>query len=217
MTNSSRNKFFLCFRPVVMLDSAVESDGSPPTASHNHEIHNPHNSLPPKRKLSRVIKAMVVETILNRRARRKNRSRRDSSESDRSYSTTYTEETSSTGDDSSIWSQTSVDITSIQEINSESRFSLSSSDSKFLSKSKSCPSEAKARKRSRRDQRNKLDCSGIYMFLLSLILTVFWGKILGILLTSICLYSYSVLKKRSLRQKTVRKDGKNRNQKGRLQ
>ncbi|KAK4255416.1 hypothetical protein QN277_008419 [Acacia crassicarpa] len=204
MTNSNsskNNKFFLCFRPVVdldaMLDSPVLSHRSSATASHHDEIHNPHNSLPPKRKLSRVLKAMVLETLLNRRARRKNRSRRDSYESDSSYSTTYTEETSSTGDERSICSQTSVDISSIQEINPEARFS--SSESKFLSKSNSCPLETKPRKRNRRDplekKPNNLDCSGIYMLLLILILTVFCGKILGIMLTSICIYSYSVFKK----------------------
>ncbi|XP_054794066.1 uncharacterized protein LOC129299622 [Prosopis cineraria] len=216
MTNSSKNKFFLCFRPVVdldvMLDSPVPSHPSPAcrfssdSAPHKDEIHNPHSSLPPKRKLSRLIKAMVFETILSRRSHRKNRSRRDSFESEGSYSTTCTEETSSTGDDRSILSQASLEISSIQDINPDSWFS---SDSKFLRKSESCPSEAKPRKRSRRDplekKRTKLNCSGIFTLLLSLMLTVFWGKILGIMLTSVWLYSYSVLRARYLRQKTERK------------
>ncbi|KAF7805854.1 uncharacterized protein G2W53_038015 [Senna tora] len=179
MKNVSKNKLFLCFRPVhVMLDSTV---------AHNKISHN---SMPPKRRFSRLIKAMLFETILNRRSRRNNRYRRDSCGSDSSYSTsTSTEETSSTCDDKSIWTQTSLSL-DIQEIIPQSHFSSSQQSKSYPKHTNTSPPHPL----------KKMDYSAIYFFLLILTLTVLWGKILGIIFTSICLYSYSIWNARN--QKT---------------
>lgn len=152
--------------------------------------------------------------LQNRRGRRKNGYRQDSCGSSRSYST-YTE-TSSTGDDNSICSQLSMESDNSQEINTET----CSPESKYLIKSESYPPEEKQRKRSRRDplekkKRKTLECYGIYLVLLSLTLTVFWGKILGIVLTSVWLYSYPIMKARYLMLKTESKVYRNRSHKGR--
>lgn len=163
----------------------------------------------------------------NRRDRRKNRYRQGSCGSSSGYST-YTEETSSTCDDKSICSQISVDTSHniVQEINPEES-QVSTQESKYLTKSKSCPVEMKHKKTSqkKKKQRNKLDFSGIYVFLLGLTLTVFLGKILGVILTSVSLYSFSLWNSRNRKAKEVLKitntesriyNHRHRDQKGRL-
>ncbi|KAI4322601.1 hypothetical protein L6164_022278 [Bauhinia variegata] len=218
MRNVSKNKILLCFRPVVdidvMLDSkpAVDLPRSRRFAGFHLEekdstkvsetksmvldkgsLKFSENSIAnssPKRTLSRVIKAVVFEKIMNRRASQKDGYFRDSFGSKRSYSTNT--ETSSTGDEKSILSQASMD-TNMQETktclpsSSSSSFGSGSSclsqetESGNISKWKESSYQALIKK-----QKN-WDCTGIHLLVISLIITVLWGKIFGIILTSIWL------------------------------
>ncbi|KAK7257491.1 hypothetical protein RIF29_31510 [Crotalaria pallida] len=193
MRNVSRSKFLVCFRPVVDIDDMLESRV---VNKHEKKKSSDTKSLffkqvpskiseswimqePPKRTLSRVIKAVVFQTMLKRRTRHKNRPSHDSFESKHSY-------------------------------DSEDSQSLSSSSpSHSLASSCSSPSESKSPTKhySTKEKQNESDyeglvnkqknfeCNGIYLILLSLAFTVFFGKLFGIMLTSMLLYLFSLWNK----------------------
>ncbi|KAI4334046.1 hypothetical protein L6164_018784 [Bauhinia variegata] len=193
MRSISKNKALLCFRPVVDIDVMLEPKSAadrPPSRRFScfpveekngmkvsetktifldkgsiqklseNSIANP----PPKRTLSRVIKAVIFEMILNRRANQKNRYLGNSYGTKRSYSTNT--ETSSTGS------------TCLSEATESRNLPKSyATGAKRTESSYQAPIE----------KQKNWDCTGIYLLVISLAVTILWGKILGIIITSIWL------------------------------
>ncbi|XP_061356777.1 uncharacterized protein LOC133301169 [Gastrolobium bilobum] len=211
MRSFSKNKFLFCFRPVVDIDTMLESKVATHTStnrgfpcipvSDKHEMMkiSPSKSVfshrlspkfsyssimqhPPKRTICRVIKAVVFDTILNRRTRHKSRHSNDSFGSKHSYSS-YTE--------------TKTPQSPLST--SSSHGSSSSSSSSQVSQSKNVSMYYSTREKQRdgnrggsQEKQKQFECYGIYLVLISLLFTVFWGKLFGIVLTSILLYFFSV-------------------------
>ncbi|XP_027348212.1 uncharacterized protein LOC113859704 [Abrus precatorius] len=184
MRNFSKNKFLLCFRPVVHIDAMLQTKVATHRstscrfscipASHKNDIVKSSDSksvyfhhVSPKRTISRAIKAVFFETILNRRTRHKNRYTHDSFGSSKHgyYAETKTPSSSPSSCPQPQSSSQSKNVSSTNEKNRESPV----------------------------EKQNKLECYGIYLILISLVFTVFWGKLFGIILTSSWLYVFSVL------------------------
>ncbi|KAK7312758.1 hypothetical protein VNO77_36861 [Canavalia gladiata] len=187
MRNFSKSKFLLCFRPVVHIDAMLESKVAAHRshscrfscipASDNHDmVKNSEtksiyfHQVSPKRTISRVIKAVFFETILNRRTRHKNGYRHGSYGSEQRY-LKYTENKSP---------QSPMSTSSSNGSASPSSCSQWKNMSKYYSNEK--------QKQVVEEKQKKLEWYGIYLILISLALTVFWGKVFGIILTSIWLY-----------------------------
>ncbi|XP_061362346.1 uncharacterized protein LOC133306085 [Gastrolobium bilobum] len=208
MKNASKNKFLNCFRPVVDIDAMLESravvdhSDSRKTMFSDQECQkitqNWVEPQRPKRTLAKVIKVVVFETLLNTRARNKNRYSQSCFGSKRDYSA-YAE-SSSTGSEKSMSSLASGN-TKIQEIKAPELSFSSSSSSTPVSESKNISKCA-----STKDQLEKQKkCLGIYLVLVSLVVTVLWGKIHGIILTSMSLCLFSLWITCCCRQKEVDK------------
>ncbi|KAF5746016.1 hypothetical protein HS088_TW06G00181 [Tripterygium wilfordii] len=191
MKDVSKNKFLPCFRPVVVdhVDLVLESKGAVEKDSmiksstlEGKKSENPMTVRPPKRKLSRAIKAVVFEMILAKRARDRRVSRENLRQSKQVSSSTNI--TVSDNDDAS---KNRV-FDSPREIKSNSgsssSWSFDSSSSLSISKSELKIDVSKDRKSSYSITLN----SGIYLLLLSLTLTILWGKLCAILFTTIWLY-----------------------------
>ncbi|KAK7263587.1 hypothetical protein RJT34_31179 [Clitoria ternatea] len=192
MRNFSKNKFLLCFRPVAHIDAMLESKvathratscGFPCiTVSDKHDIIKSFHHVSPKRTISRMIKAVFSETILNRRARSKNRFSHDSLGSKQScskYIETKTPESSTLSTSSSLGSTSSSSISSSQYENASNYYSTKE---KRKEGNRGGPPE----------KQKRFEFYGIYLVLISLMFTVFWGKLFGIILTSTLLYLFSV-------------------------
>ncbi|TKY66917.1 hypothetical protein E2542_SST09808 [Spatholobus suberectus] len=137
----------------------------------------------PKRTISRVVKAVFFETILNRRDHHKNRYIQDSFGYKPKY-LTYAE---------------TKTLRSPLSTSSSHGSASSSSSSHAPSQSKNV-SNYHSTKEKRKDgglggpleKQKKFECYGIYLVLISLVFTVFWGKLFGIILTSTWLYFFAV-------------------------
>ena len=132
---------------------------------------------------------MNIFTLQNKRAQYKNRFSQDCFGSKRSYSE-YSE-SSTTGLKKSMLRLESVDKTNELSLPSSSSSSLAPK-SKGLSKYDS-----------NKEQLEK--CCGIFLVLISLAVTGYWGRLRGIILTSIWLCFYSLLVASFRRQKEVAK------------
>ncbi|CAL0333896.1 unnamed protein product [Lupinus luteus] len=186
MRNVSRSKFLLCFRPVVDIDDVLKSK-----EANKHEIkkssdtkseffHQKSTKIseswimqhPPKRTLSRVIKAVVFQTMLKTKTRSKNRYPRDSF-----------------GSEHSCVSEDSQSV-----LSSPSSSSSIPSESKSLTKHYSTKEKQKeSNHEGLVKKQKKFECNGIYLILISLTFTVFCGKLFGIILTLMWLYLFSLL------------------------
>lgn len=196
MRSFSKNKFLLCFRPVVDIDCMIKSEVAPtcrfpriPTSENHNAMKNsetksvyfPHVSQ--KRRISRVIKAVFYETILNRRDHHKNRYIHDS------FGPKYL----TYGETKTLQSPLSTSSSS-HGLASPSSSSRTSSQPKNVS---SYYSTKEKRKEGGHgggplEKQTKFECFGIYLILISLAFTVFWGKLFGIILTSTLLYFFAV-------------------------
>ncbi|OIW08405.1 hypothetical protein TanjilG_03081 [Lupinus angustifolius] len=187
MRNISRNKFLLCFRPVVDIDDMLESE-----VANKHDVKKSSNTRseffdqvptkiseswimqhPPKRTISRVIKTLVFPTMLKTKTRRKNRYPNDSFGSRHSYD-----------------SEDSQSVLSSSSSSSSASSCSSPTESKSLTKYSSTKEK---QKESNYGKKHEFECSGIYLILISLAFTVFLGKIFGIMLTLMLLYLFSLL------------------------
>lgn len=189
MRSFSKNKFLLCFRPIdAMLESEVASHRSStcrfsrtPTSDKHQAMKNSETKslyfhhASPKRTISRVVKALFFETLLNRRGHHKNRYIHDCFGYKRkylNYAETKALESSSPCSSSHASSQ-----------------SKNVSDYKWMSKEKKREGGVGG---SLEKQQKKLEWYGIYLVLMSLVFTVLWGKLFAIILTSMWLYFSSV-------------------------
>ncbi|KAK2433458.1 hypothetical protein QL285_018723 [Trifolium repens] len=174
MKSFSKNKLSLCFRPVVDIDAMLESK----VAAHCSESWFMQH--PKKRSVSKFIKVLILETLLNRRARHQNRYGLDCFGGSTNNTSTRKKESKS--------SKSSLSTLSTQS---------SSSSSSKESQSKNMSTEGKQEKESiigsiLLEKQKKFEFYATCLVLISLIFTVFWGKIFGIILTSMCLYFFSL-------------------------
>ncbi|KAL2328299.1 hypothetical protein Fmac_021726 [Flemingia macrophylla] len=194
MRSFSKNKFLLCFRPIdAMLESEVSSHRSStcriPTSEKHDQVMKMKNSqtksvyfhhASPKRTISRVVKAVFFETLLNRKGHHKNRYIHDSF---KAKYLTYPE-------------RKALQCSSSHRSSQPKKFS----DYNSIIKGKKeggvgVPLENK--------QQKKLQWHAIYLLLISLVFTVVWGKFFGIILTSIWLYFSSMWDSSSRGQKRL--------------
>ncbi|KAL5056473.1 hypothetical protein RYX36_037155 [Vicia faba] len=165
MTRSfSKNKFSHCFRPVVDIDGLLESK----LAAHRSE--NKPQKHPKKRTVLKVIKAAVLETILSTRALHKYPYGLACFGGFKNNFSTHKKETKA--------SQSSLST-------------VSSNSSSFSSPKVILQSENMTTKGSTLlEKQKKFEFCAMCLVVISLIFTVFWGKLFGIILTSICLYFF---------------------------
>ncbi|KAJ7981374.1 putative Transmembrane protein [Quillaja saponaria] len=218
MKNVSKNKCsLLCFRPVVDMDAMLESRGVVVRnrrlrylgVEENDGIKNSeildngcnkkyqdlgiHQNQPPKRTLSRLLKAVVFGTILNKRVRDKEHYCQDSYGSKRSSYSTNTQRSSRETNIEEI--KPGLPLSSSSSFRSTSSLNFSSSALEPNRSSRSISDKEKQNEDNHQDpdvkQRNKdRGVSGMYLLLISLAITVLLGKIFGIFFTSIWMYFF---------------------------
>ncbi|XP_015953430.1 uncharacterized protein LOC107477867 [Arachis duranensis] len=171
MRNLSKlNKMFLCFRPVLDIDDMVDKDGS--IKPENKTLLFPKGSSkfsqglrimqqPPKKTIIRVF-----QTILNRRAsQKKNR---------------YNRITDSFG---------ALETKSFLKSPLSTRPSTPKATTSSSSlESKNLQTKQEQKRTTQVKKQTKFESYGIYLILMSLLFTVIWGKLVGIILTSMWLY-----------------------------
>ncbi|XP_009341460.1 uncharacterized protein LOC103933492 [Pyrus x bretschneideri] len=158
----------------------------------------------PSRTFSKAVKAVVFETILAKKARDRKVCRQDSFGSKRCFSL-RSEASLNLGGDESV--KKFEETKPISEMSLHSRSSSSSSsalsssssvsESKRLSKTFSDPTKQSLRNPQNpaaKPKNTEVVCSGFnsgtYFLLISLAVTVFWGKAIAILVSSIWLYFF---------------------------
>lgn len=219
MKNASRSKFLLCFRPVVDMEIDVEGvvvDRST-RRTRSKSIENPKveeleedvNVKPPltktmsldrecsmitsqsskrprsrhNRTFSRAIRAVGFETILAKKVREGKTFPQDSFGSKRTYSMNR-EKSLSLGTDELM--------TTPSETNGSQQVKVNSSSNPNSTKQSMKNQEGSAVTKSKKNEMGSCDFnSGMYLLLLSLGITVFWGRVFAILFTSIWLYFFS--------------------------
>ncbi|XP_045832169.1 uncharacterized protein LOC123923524 [Trifolium pratense] len=185
MKSFSKNKFFHCFRPVVDIDAMLESK----VAAHCSESWFMQH--PKKQTVSKLIKAVILETILNKRARHQNRYSLDCFGGSKKNCSTHKKESKA--------SQSSLSTLSTQS---------SSFSSPKVSQLKNMSTKEKHEKESSSgstllEKQTKFELYAICLVLISLVFTVFWGKLCGIFLTSMCLYFFCLWNSNSSCQKML--------------
>ncbi|XP_058734839.1 uncharacterized protein LOC131606691 [Vicia villosa] len=170
-----KSKLFHCFRPVVDIDALLESKV---TAHRSENKPKQHHK---KRTVLKIIKAAVLETILNKRALHKYPYGLDCFGGLKNDYSRYKKESKA--------SQSS--LTNI------SSNSSSFSSPKVILQSENMSSKGNHEKesscgRALLEKQKKFELCAMCLVLISLIFTVFWGKLFGIILTSICLYLFSL-------------------------
>ncbi|XP_059452155.1 uncharacterized protein At5g23160-like [Corylus avellana] len=203
MKNVSRSKFLLCFRPVVdNMEAVLEPEGvgggggdrpagiqGLPCISVVGNKEETKKMLTPKRNLSRVIKAVMFETLLSKRLR------------DRKQSLSVKPERSHDLFDEKSVNRASVDTNIDQEITTSSGLSHSSSfRSSSVNSTGSLPDTTKqdcsinpqVQAVVEKPKKVEMGCSGfnsgIHLLVISLIITILWGRLCAILFASICAY-----------------------------
>ncbi|XP_058760775.1 uncharacterized protein LOC131634134 [Vicia villosa] len=173
MRSFSKNKVSFCFRPVVDIDSLLESKlAARRSESKPKQYHK-------KRTVLKVIKAVVLETIFvfqNRRAIHKYPNGLDCFGGLKNDYSTYEKESKASQ-------------SSLQTLSSNSSFS----SPKVILQSKNMSTEGNHEKESSHgstllEKQKKFELYAICLVAISLAFTVFWGKLFGTILTSICLY-----------------------------
>ncbi|KAK7404947.1 hypothetical protein VNO78_06017 [Psophocarpus tetragonolobus] len=213
MRSFSKNKFLLCFRPVVDIDCMLESQVAPhrsstcrfprlPSSSDKHDVVKNSEAksvyfhqFSPKRRISRVIKAVFYETILNKRDHHKNRYIHDAF----GYKAKYL----SYGETKTLQSPLST-LSSPGSASTSSSSHASPLQAKNVSNYYSTMEKRKEGSNGGpQEKQKKFECFGIYLVLISLVFTVFWGKLFGIILTSTWLYFFAVWDSSSRCQKRL--------------
>ncbi|TYJ47819.1 hypothetical protein E1A91_A01G017500v1 [Gossypium mustelinum] len=193
MKNLSRNKFLLCFRPVVDMDimrlepkpaaavvnrpaftcvAGVQSkeDFSKPSTA-NSSVSDEENSIDVhsggKKTLSKVIKAVVFETVLAHRVR----DRKRNNESKNRVLTRKLIQSTTSSSSSSSSPLTPNTIQKTETKHQQSGCNESKPKQERIDKGFSC-------------SKNR----AMSLFLICLAMTIFWGKLVAIILTSIWLY-----------------------------
>ncbi|KAF5458413.1 hypothetical protein F2P56_022440 [Juglans regia] len=211
--NVSRNRFLLCFRPVVDMEVVLESkDIVDRSACKEKTIKE---MLTPKRTFSRVLLSVICEAILAKRARDRKVDRQESCQSIYpSHKSSYSESCHDFSYERSV-NQVSMDAGIDQEVRTNSGLSHSRSSCGSSTSCSGSISEENKSPRSLTDITKQVDCcnypdivekpkeevdnmgncssfeSGIYMLAISLVITILWGKFFAIFFTLIWLYFMS--------------------------
>ncbi|MED6204987.1 hypothetical protein PIB30_013983 [Stylosanthes scabra] len=199
----SKNKFLTCIRPAVDIDSMLEPPKTaavvvdrssshrflciPASGKHDENWISVAKSHPPKRKLAKVIKAVLLfETLLNKSGQYKNDfgSSKGSSSPDLSSSSESSSPSSTKKSMLRVVESSSLDTTKIKGNELCSPVCKSKDISKHVSPNK---------KDHQLEKHKTFRCIGVLLFVISLSITIIWGKFKGIVLTSIWLYFISLL------------------------
>nr|XP_023889532.1 uncharacterized protein LOC112001590 [Quercus suber] len=194
MKSVSRNKFLLCFRPVVDMEGVLQakslvdssaSQGLPFISVENKE--ETKVSMSPKRTFSRVVKAVMFGTILNKRVRDRKGCHQDSYQSKRGLSMNYERNRASVDNTNSALSHSSSYASSDS---SSCSGSISESKNSSVIIKETCSKNQELEEKP--EKVDMLGCSsfnsGIYLLLISLIITILLGKLCAIIFTSILVY-----------------------------
>ncbi|CAI8616048.1 unnamed protein product [Vicia faba] len=173
MKSFSRIKLFHCFRPVVDIDSLLESKVTA------HRSENKPQKHPKKRTVLKVIKAAVLETILNTRALHKYPYGLACFGGFKNNFSTHKKETKASQSSLSTVSLNSSSFSSPKVILQSENVTTKGNDEKESSSGSALLEKQK-----------KFEFCAMCLVVISLIFTVFWGKLFGIILTSICLYFF---------------------------
>ncbi|KAF5481171.1 hypothetical protein F2P56_001844 [Juglans regia] len=186
MKNVSRNRFLLCFRPVVDMEVVLESkgvvdrsgiQGFPYIRVENKE--GIKETLTRKRTFSRVLRDVMFEAISTKKAHDRKSFSQDSCQSSRRLSV----RSHDSSDDKSV-NPVSVDTDTDQEVRTNSGLSHSSSP---VNSPRSLSGFEK------KPEKVKMCCSslhsGICLLVISLMITILWGRLCAIVFTSIWVYS----------------------------
>ncbi|XWS54269.1 hypothetical protein CRYUN_Cryun10bG0076300 [Craigia yunnanensis] len=231
MRNITRNKFLLCFRPVVDMDLMLESKAAVDDRSQNHQaltyvgvknkedmkpstakssVSDTQNSIminrPGKKIFCQVIKAVVFKIILVKRVQDRKGIDQESYSSKHNFPLSSRGKLLDTSFDKSVnkvlagkgIQDTISDSNSVSSRSSCSPSSLSSS-SNSTQKAKrqqlqnncntySNHQEGEMKPKQEGINRGSSSNSAIFLLLISLAVTIFWGKFCAILFTSIWLY-----------------------------
>ncbi|XP_050245978.1 uncharacterized protein LOC126693979 [Quercus robur] len=194
MKSVSRNRFLLCFRPVVDMEGVLQakslvdssaSQGLPFISVENKE--ETKVSMSPKPTFSRVVKAVMFGTILNKRVRDRKRCHQDSYQSKRGLSMNYDRNRASVDNTNSGLSHSSSYASSDS---SSCSGSISESKNSSIITNETCSKNQELEEKP--EKVDMLDCSsfnsGIYLLVISLIITILLGKLCAIIFTSILVY-----------------------------
>ncbi|MED6186458.1 hypothetical protein PIB30_066862 [Stylosanthes scabra] len=198
---ASKNKFLTCIRPAVDIDSMLEPPETaaivdrssshrflciPVSGKHDENWISVAKSHPPKRKLAKVIKALLLfETLLNKSGQYKNDfgSSKGSSSPDLSSSS-----------ESSSPSSMKKSMLRVVESSMDTSKIRTNELCSPVSKSKDMISKhVNHKKKDELEKHKTFRCIGVLLFVISLSITIIWGKFKGIVLTSIWLYFISLL------------------------
>ncbi|OMO92638.1 hypothetical protein CCACVL1_06795 [Corchorus capsularis] len=222
MKNVSRNKFLLCFRPVVDVDLMIESkavsvhrsenqaltayvgvknkDDMKPSTAVLSSVSDAENSIvvhrPTKKTFSQVVKAVVFEIVLAKRVRERK------AIDQRSYSWKHNSKLSKSADKVLSGKGIQDTLSKSESVSSLSSYSSSSSSSPSSSPNSTqkperqnlqknddtCRNYQQERELKTKQEGSSRNNNAIYLLLVSLAVTIFWGKICAILFTSIWLY-----------------------------
>ncbi|XWS68558.1 hypothetical protein CRYUN_Cryun04dG0100300 [Craigia yunnanensis] len=221
MKNVSRNKFLLCFRPVVDMDLMPESKAVVADRSQNHQaltyvgVENKENMKPPttkssvsdteklitihrtgKKTFSQVIKAVVFEILLAKRVRDRKDIDQGSYSSKHNFPLSSHDKLLDTRVDESVNKVLAISKSSSVSSISCSSSSYSSPNSTQKPKRQQLQNSNTYRNHQEREMNPKQERmyrvsssnSATLLLLISLAVTIFWGKICAILFTSIWLY-----------------------------
>ncbi|XWS39528.1 hypothetical protein CRYUN_Cryun18bG0063300 [Craigia yunnanensis] len=225
MKNVSRNKFLLCFRPVVDMDLMLESKAVVVDRSQNHQaltyvgVKNKEDMRPSttkssvsdtknsimihrsgKKTFSQVIKAVVFKSILAKRVRDRKGIDQESYSPKHNFPLNSRDELLDTSFDKSV-----------SKVLAGKGIQYTISQSYSVSSRSSSPSSPSSTQKAKRQQlqnncntyrnhqegemkpkqgidRGSSSNSAIILLLISLAVTIFWGKFCAILCTSIWLY-----------------------------
>ncbi|XP_030928852.1 uncharacterized protein LOC115954981 [Quercus lobata] len=194
MKSVSRNRFLLCFRPVVDMEGVLQakslvdssaSQGLPFISVENKE--ETKVSMSPKRTFSRVVKAVMFGTILNKRVRDRKGCHQDSYQSKRGLSMNYERNRASVDNTNSGLSHSSSYASSDS---SSCSGSISESKNSSIITKETCSKNQELEEKP--EKVDMLDCSsfnsGICLLVISLIITILLGKLCAIIFTSILVY-----------------------------
>ncbi|XVE49813.1 hypothetical protein DITRI_Ditri01bG0111700 [Diplodiscus trichospermus] len=208
MKNLSRNKFLLCFRPVVDMDLMLESEAVVRDRSQNHQaltyvgvknkedlkLSTANSSVSDteksitihrsgKKTFSQVVKAAVFEIFLAKRVRDSKGIDQGSYASKHNFPLTSHDKLFDT---TSVGKSKVLTISKSNSVSSISSCSSSSHTNTYINHQ-----NRETKPKQGRVDRGLSSNSAILLLLLSLAVTIFWGKICAILFASISLYFLS--------------------------
>ncbi|KAG2712341.1 hypothetical protein I3760_04G120400 [Carya illinoinensis] len=210
MKSVSRNRFLLCFRPVVDMEVVLESKGIVDRSACKEKTIK--EMLTPKRTFSRVLQSVICEAILAKRARDRKVRRQDSCQSIHHSLKSRNSESCHNFRYENSGNRVSVDDGIDQEVRTNSGLSHSRSSCGSSTSCSGSTSEEDKSPRALPGITKQVDCSndqdivekpkeevdnmgtrcsfesGICLLVISLMITILWGRLFAIFFMLIWLY-----------------------------